>query len=243
MRSAVVIGGVGMAPQIKAFSHSHIIVACPGRLVRLLANGSVNLNAIDTLVLDEADRMLDMGFMPDIKRVIARLPQKRQNLLFSATMPDDIRKLANRILVSPKTVQVANTSPVASVTHSFYATHTARKNEMLENLLARAEHESVLIFTRTKHKAKNLSRKLSNSGYNSTFLQGNMSQGQRQRALDGFRNGSSTSWLRRTSPPVASTATAYPTSSTLTCRTRLRRTPTALGGPAGQAGQETRSAW
>lgn len=189
MRSGVVIGGVGMAPQVKAFSHSQIIVACPGRLVRLLANGSVNLNAIDTLVLDEADRMLDMGFMPDIKRVIARLPQKRQNLLFSATMPDDIRKLANRILVSPKTVQVANTSPVASVTHSFYATHTARKNEMLENLLSRAEHESVLIFTRTKHKAKNLSRKLSNSGYNSTFLQGNMSQGQRQRALDGFRNG------------------------------------------------------
>lgn len=189
IRTSVVIGGVGMAPQIKAFSHSQVIVACPGRLVRLLNKGAVDLHSIDTLVLDEADRMLDMGFMPDIKRIIAKLPRQRQNLLFSATMPKDIRKFADRILVNPKTVKIANTAPVTSVDHSFHTTQNNRKSDILESLLAKDTHQSVLIFTRTKHKAKNLSRKLVNSGYDSTFLQGNMSQGARQRALDGFRKG------------------------------------------------------
>ncbi|WFS63385.1 DEAD/DEAH box helicase [Pseudodesulfovibrio thermohalotolerans] len=189
IRCSAVIGGVGMAPQIKAFRSSQIIVACPGRLVRLLSNGSVRLNAIDTLVLDEADRMLDLGFMPDIKRITAQLPKQRQNLLFSATMPKDIRKFADRILVTPKTVKIANTEPVATVEHSFHKTQNNRKSDILESLLAKSAHESVLIFTRTKHKAKNLSRELTNNGHNSTFLQGNMSQGQRQRALVGFREG------------------------------------------------------
>jgi len=189
MRSAVVIGGVGMNPQIQAFKKAQIIIACPGRLVRLISRGAVCLDMIHTLVLDEADRMLDMGFMPDIKRVLAQLPSRRQNLLFSATMPNDIRKLANTILVEPKTVKVANTAPVASVQHSFYTTQDTRKIGILKDLLEKKEHDSVLIFTRTKYKAKNLARKLTNSGYESTFLQGNMSQNQRQRALDGFRNG------------------------------------------------------
>jgi len=189
IRSGVVIGGVGMNPQIKAFGHCRIIVACPGRLVRLLGKGAVSLNHIDTLVLDEADRMLDMGFMPDIKRILAKLPAKRQNLLFSATMPKDIRKLAENILNNPKTVQVANTKPVESVEHCFYATVNNHKGEVLTRLLDCNDRQSVLVFTRTKHKAKNLARKLASSGYNSTFLQGNMSQSQRQRALDGFRDG------------------------------------------------------
>ncbi|RWU03329.1 DEAD/DEAH box helicase [Pseudodesulfovibrio sp. S3] len=189
VRSDVVIGGVGMNPQIRAFSTCQVIVACPGRLVRLMSKGAVNLHHIDTLVLDEADRMLDMGFMPDIKRILAKLPAKRQNLLFSATMPADIRKLANTILVNPKTVQVANTVAVASVGHAFYTTQNHLKIGLLGKLLDTTDHQSVLIFTRTKHKAKNLSRKLSNDGYNCTFLQGNMSQSQRQKALDGFRQG------------------------------------------------------
>ncbi|BDQ35027.1 DEAD/DEAH box helicase [Pseudodesulfovibrio portus] len=190
IRSCAVIGGVAMGQQIRACKTSQVIVACPGRLVALTSRmGVVNLGTIDTLVLDEADRMLDMGFMPDIKRVIAQLPAKRQNLLFSATMPKDIRLLANKILNNPKTVQVANTSPVASVNHVFYKTHTSQKNALLENLLSRAEHKSMLIFTRTKHKARDLSRKLSQRGWDTTFLQGNMSQNQRQRALDGFRKG------------------------------------------------------
>ncbi|WP_319582774.1 DEAD/DEAH box helicase [uncultured Pseudodesulfovibrio sp.] len=189
IRSGVVIGGVGMNPQIKAFSHCRVIVACPGRLVRLLNKGSVSLNHIDTLVLDEADRMLDMGFMPDIKRILAKLPAKRQNLLFSATMPNDIRKLAENILNNPKTVQVANTRPVESVEHCFYTTANNLKGDLLTRLLDDGDRQSVLVFTRTKHKAKNLARKLSNQGFKSTFLQGNMSQSQRQRALDGFRDG------------------------------------------------------
>ena len=190
IRTCAVIGGVGMGPQIRGCKTSQVIVACPGRLVALSSRmGAVDLSTIDTLVLDEADRMLDMGFMPDIKKVLAQLPATRQNLLFSATMPNDIRTLANNILVNPKTVQVANTSPVASVKHVFYKTQTNQKNALLENLLSKAEHQSMLIFTRTKHKAKDLSRALSQRGWDTTFLQGNMSQGQRQRALSGFRKG------------------------------------------------------
>jgi superfamily II DNA/RNA helicase len=187
--SSIVIGGVGMRPQIKAFSTSNIIVACPGRLVRLMASGDVDLKDVDTLVLDEADRMLDMGFLPDIKRVIAKLPVRRQNLLFSATMPKSILALTKRILVNPKTVQINATSPVSSVEHVFYKTQNARKSALLDEIITRSEHKSMLIFTRTKHKAKNLSRKLGDSGYNTTVLQGNMSQGQRERALKGFRDG------------------------------------------------------
>lgn len=189
MRSSVVIGGVGMNPQIQAFKRSQIIVACPGRLVRLLDRGAVQLDTIHTLVLDEADRMLDMGFMPDIKRILAQLRKRRQNLLFSATMPRDIRKFADNILIEPKTIKVANTAPVESVTHSFYKTQDSQKRTILKDILKKDDHESVLIFTRTKFKAKNLSRLLNNGGFECTFLQGNMSQGQRQRALDGFRDG------------------------------------------------------
>ena len=189
VRSGVVIGGVGMGPQIKALRSAQVIVACPGRLVALIRQGDADLRNIDTLVLDEADRMLDMGFMPDIKRVIARLPAKRQNLLFSATMPKDILALAQRILVNPKTVQVDRTTPVASVKHVFYKTCNEGKKQLLHELLSRSDYRSMLIFTRTKHKAKSLSRQLANSGYDSTFLQGNMSQNQRERALNGFRDG------------------------------------------------------
>ena len=189
LRSAVVIGGVGMAPQIKACATARIIVACPGRLVRLLQQNAVSLRGVKTLVLDEADRMLDMGFMPDIKRVLAKLPPKRQNLLFSATMPSDIRCLAEKILVNPKIVRVDEESSPEGISHAYYRAENNCKLGILEQLLARAEHQSMLVFTRTKHKAKDLARKLTNRGHNATFLQGNMSQGQRQRALDGFRDG------------------------------------------------------
>ena len=188
-RSGVVMGGVSMGPQVRALRSAEVIVACPGRLVALLKQGDANLKNIDTLVLDEADRMLDMGFMPDIKRIIARLPVKRQNLLFSATMPKDILALARRILVNPETVQVDRTAPVESVKHVFYKTPNEGKRALLQELLSRADYRSMLIFTRTKHKAKALSRQLANSGYDSTFLQGNMSQNQRERALNGFRDG------------------------------------------------------
>lgn len=189
IRSAAVFGGVGFNPQIRAVRQSTVIVACPGRLMDLLNQGVIDLSHVNTLVLDEADRMLDMGFLPDIKRIMSHLPDARQNLLFSATMPTDIRKLADRILVEPATVQVANTAPAAKVSHAFYPVRPHLKGGLLEALLDTTDHESVLIFTRTKHRAKNLARKLDRKGHNATFLQGNMSQNQRQRALDGFRKG------------------------------------------------------
>lgn len=189
LRCAAVFGGVGFGPQIKGARGAAVVVACPGRLVALLRDGDINLDHVNTLVLDEADRMLDMGFMPDIKRILSRLPAKRQNLLFSATMPGDIRKLADRILDRPVTVQVDTTAPAVSVSHAIYPVENHLKTRLLDKLLATIDHESVLIFTRTKHRAKNLARQLVNKGHSSTFLQGNMSQNQRRRALDGFQDG------------------------------------------------------
>jgi len=189
MRSAAVFGGVGFTPQIKAARRATVVVACPGRLIDLLSQGVIKLDHVDVLVLDEADRMMDMGFLPDIKRIMSQLPDKRQNLLFSATMPPDIRKLAAGILVDPAMVQVANTAPPESVSHAFYPVRQHLKTGLLEALLDATKHESVLIFTRTKHRAKTLAGKLSQKGLSATFLQGNMSQSQRQKAMEGFKRG------------------------------------------------------
>ncbi len=189
IRSTVVIGGIGMAPQIKAIKSAQVIVACPGRLLGLMAQNAVTLDAIDTLVLDEADRMLDMGFMPDIKKILATLPRQRQNLLFSATMPTSIRNFAGKILVNPKTIKINTASPGSNIKQTFYNTHNQEKAALLEDLIKQSSHQSMLIFTRTKYKAKNLSRRLSKNGHESTFLQGNMSQGQREKALRGFQTG------------------------------------------------------
>ncbi len=189
IRCAAVFGGVGFNPQIKAVSQSTVVVACPGRLMDLINQGAIKLDKVDMLVLDEADRMLDMGFLPDIKRIMSHLPEDRRNLLFSATMPKDIKKLADRILKNPVTVQVANTAPAKRVSHAFYPVDQHLKGRLLEALLKEIEHESVIVFTRTKHRAKNLARKLDRIGHQATFLQGNMTQNQRRRALDGFRDG------------------------------------------------------
>lgn len=190
IRSAAVFGGVGAMPQIQAARRASVIVACPGRLLDLMNQNVIKLDKIDTLVLDEADRMLDMGFLPDIRKIMARLPKRRQNLLFSATMPDDIRDLADKILYRPTTVQVANTAPAKTVEHVFYPVSQHLKNTLLFKVLEQTDYDSLLVFTRTKHKAKNLARRLAARGHKATFLQGNMSQNQRQRSLDGFRDGS-----------------------------------------------------
>nr|WP_203545010.1 DEAD/DEAH box helicase [Desulfovibrio sp. JC010] len=189
IRSAAVFGGVGAMPQIQAARRSSIVVACPGRLLDLMNQGVIKLDKVDTLVLDEADRMLDMGFLPDIRRIMAKLPKRRQNLLFSATMPNDIRDLADKILYRPVTVQVANTAPAKTVEHAFYPVSQHLKNNLLFKVLAETDYDSMLVFTRTKHKAKNLARRLAARGHKATFLQGNMSQNQRQKSLDGFRDG------------------------------------------------------
>ncbi|EPR41602.1 DEAD/DEAH box helicase domain protein [Desulfovibrio sp. X2] len=189
MRSVAVFGGVGMHPQIKALRQSSVVVACPGRLIDLLNQGAADLSQVNTLVLDEADRMLDMGFMPDLRRIMAKLPRERQNLLFSATMPTEIRSLCANLLHEPTVVQVANTAPAESVSHALYPVEAHRKSALLEAILREDEHESVLVFTRTKHRAKNLAQQLSRKGFDTTFLQGNLSQSRRQEALEGFRCG------------------------------------------------------
>jgi superfamily II DNA/RNA helicase len=188
-RSAPVLGGVGQFPQVKALKRASICVACPGRLLDLLNQRKADLSQVDTLVLDEADRMLDMGFMPDIKKIMAKLPKNRQMLLFSATMPKEIRTLAETMMDDPVSVQVSNTAPAAGVSHAFYPVSDRKKSDLLEAMLGGEGTDSVLVFTRTKHRAKSLAQKLSNKGWAAVSLQGNLSQNRRQQALAGFKKG------------------------------------------------------
>jgi ATP-dependent RNA helicase RhlE len=190
-RSTTIYGGVSMYPQIqKLRTGVEIVVACPGRLLDHIRQGTINLSSVEVLVLDEADRMLDMGFVPDIREIIKHVPARRQTLLFGATMPDDIRRLANEILRTPVTVQVDPAAPADTVALALYPVAQHLKTPLLLELLRHTDTESVLIFTRTKHRAKRLGEQLGKAGYQATSLQGNLSQNQRQAALDGFRDGS-----------------------------------------------------
>jgi superfamily II DNA/RNA helicase len=191
LRSMTVYGGVGMYPQIqKLRAGVEIVVACPGRLLDHLNQGTIKLSNLEVLVLDEADRMFDMGFLPDIRKIIQRVPAKRQTLLFSATMPDDIRRLAQDILHTPVTVQVDPAAPASTVAHALYPVGQHLKTDLLLELLRHTDTDSVLVFTRTKHRAKRVGEQLERAGYRAASLQGNLSQNQRQAALDGFRDGS-----------------------------------------------------
>ena len=191
LRSITVYGGVGIAPQIqKLRAGVEIVVACPGRLLDHINQRTINLSHLEVLVLDEADRMFDMGFLPDIRKIIRHVPAKRQTLLFSATMPDDIRRLAHDILHTPVTVQVNPAAPASTVSHALYPVDQHLKTALLLKLLHHTDTDSVLIFTRTKHRAKRLGEQLEKAGYRAASLQGNLSQNKRQAALDGFRDGS-----------------------------------------------------
>ncbi|MGH9340416.1 MAG: DEAD/DEAH box helicase [Acidobacteriota bacterium] len=189
IRIATVFGGVSTHAQIVQLrKRPDIIVACPGRLLDLFQQGALCLNKIDTLVLDEADHMFDMGFLPDIRRVISALPKKRQNLLFSATMPAEIRRLADTILLHPHVVELDHSTPVPTVSHLVYPIgDDMQKFSLLEHVLSEHDFVSAIIFTRTKHRAKRLAEKLERSGHNAVALQGNMSQVQRVKAMEGFR--------------------------------------------------------
>jgi ATP-dependent RNA helicase RhlE len=190
LQSATAYGGVNIRPQIKRFKRGiDILVACPGRLLDHVERRTVDLSRIEVLVLDEADHMFDMGFLPDIRRIIAKVPQQRQTLLFSATMPREIARLANETLTSPITVKVGRTAPAETVSHALYPVAPHMKTEMLKKLLHRTDGGSVLVFTRTKRRAKQLGDKLAKAGYRAASIQGNLSQNKRQAALDGFRNG------------------------------------------------------
>ncbi len=190
VRSVTVYGGVSKHNQIKALRRgAEIVVACPGRLLDLANSRAIDLSHVEVLVLDEADRMCDMGFLPDIRRILKLLPKRRQTLFFSATMPQDIRKLAATILRDPVTVQVGIIAPAKTVSHALYPVSQKLKKQLLLATLEQTRTGRVLIFTRTKHRARNLARDLEKRKYRVTALQGNMSQGARQRAIDGFRHG------------------------------------------------------
>jgi ATP-dependent RNA helicase RhlE len=190
LRSVVIYGGVSVSPQIEALKRGvEIVVACPGRLLDHISQRNIDFSRLETLVIDEADRMFDMGFLPDIRRVAGHLPKKRQTLLFSATMPDDIRRLADEMLHEAVTVQISHTKPIETVSHALYPVAHHLKTALLRELLKTTDTGSVLVFTRTKHRAERLARQLSQAGFRATSLQGDLSQSKREKAIDGFRKG------------------------------------------------------
>jgi len=191
IRACVVYGGVSREAQINKLKRGvDIVVACPGRLLDLANDGAIKLSGIEILVLDEADQMLDQGFLPDIKRIIKKLPVKRQNLVFSATMPHEVRSLIDGLLVNPVEVTVDHTEPHTNISHTFYRTEKNKKNSLLTSILKEGYVGSAIVFTRTKYKAKSLAQRLEKQGFKAASIQGNLSQQQRQRALNDFKNGS-----------------------------------------------------
>lgn len=190
LRSATVYGGVGMSPQVRALrGGAEIIVACPGRLLDHLEGGNGSLANIETLVLDEADHMFDMGFLPAIRAIVKRVPAGAQRLLFSATMPGELRHLAESVLHNPVTVEIGRAAPAETVAHALYPVARNQKTALLKHLLRKHDPRSVLVFTRTKHGAKRLAEQLDRDKFFVASLQGNLSQNRRQEALDGFREG------------------------------------------------------
>jgi ATP-dependent RNA helicase RhlE len=190
VRSLPIYGGVAKGPQAAALRRgAEIVVACPGRLLDHMGDRTIDLSNVEVLVLDEADRMCDMGFLPDIRRILNQLPKQRQTLFFSATMPDEIRTLADSILQQPETVQIDMIAPAKTVSHALYPVPEMLKGKLLLAQLEKVATGRVLIFTRTKHRARNLANDLGSRGYRVAALQGNMAQNQRQRAIDGFRRG------------------------------------------------------
>ena len=190
IRSATIYGGVGPTPQVRALRDGvEILVACPGRLLDHLQQGNAKLQGVEILVLDEADRMLDMGFLPDVKRILKQLPARRQTMLFSATFPPEIESLAAQTLTHPKRIAIGLIRPAFTVTHALYPVPQHLKTALLLALLKQTDTQSVLIFTRTKHRAEKLSRQIGHAGFRATSLHSDRSQGQRQSALAGFKSG------------------------------------------------------
>jgi len=190
VRSVTLYGGVNINTQIQKLKRgAEIVVACPGRLLDHMARGTIDLSRVEVLVIDEADHMFDMGFLPDIRRILKALPARRQTLLFSATMPNEIHCLAKDILKNPITIKVGENAPADTVSHALFPVAQHLKTAFLLKLLGHINSKSVLVFTRTKHRAKRLGEQLARAGFRSTSLQGNLSQSSRQAALNGFRNG------------------------------------------------------
>ncbi|MCL5995097.1 MAG: DEAD/DEAH box helicase [Chloroflexi bacterium] len=189
IRSASVYGGVGMGPQEQAFRQGvDIIVACPGRLLDHIEHGKT-LDGVEVLVLDEADRMLDMGFLPDVRRILRHLPRERQSMLFSATFAPELHSLSAGMLRKPARVDVGNGQPPRRIAHALYPISQHLKTSLTLALLKQSNAYSALVFTRTKHRADRVARQIKQAGYTVATLHSNKSQNQRQQALNGFRSG------------------------------------------------------
>ncbi len=190
LKSATIYGGVGAAPQIQALRNgAEILVACPGRLLDLIGQGHARMKDIEFLVLDEGDRMFDMGFLPDVKRIIAAVPAHRQTMLFSATFPLEVEQLASQSLKHPQRITMGLSRPAYTVTHALYPVPQHLKSALLIELLKRTDTNSVLVFTRTRRRAEKLDRQIKQAGFNVTSLHSDRTQGQRQSALKGFKEG------------------------------------------------------
>ena len=190
-KSTVIYGGVGINPQISALRQGvDIVIATPGRLLDHMQRGTIRLDEVETLVLDEADRMLDMGFIRDIRRIIGALPQQRQNLLFSATFSNEIRQLASGLLDRPEEIQVAPRNETAAlISQVVHPVDKNRKRELLSHMIGSGNWRQVLVFTRTKHGANRLTRQLESDGLSAAAIHGNKSQGARTKALAEFKQG------------------------------------------------------
>jgi ATP-dependent RNA helicase RhlE len=190
LKSMTIYGGTAMSSQLKKLRAGvEIIVACPGRLLDHVGQGTVNLSSVEIVVLDEADRMLDMGFMPDVRKILKYVSNRKQTLLFSATMPDDVRRLTSRIMRNPVVVQIDHSKPPKTVSHDLYPIEPHLKTSLLISLLRKMETKSVLVFTRTRVRTDRVAAQLKRVGFSVAALQGDMPQGKRHAALTGFREG------------------------------------------------------
>ena len=190
IRSATIYGGVGPEPQLRALRDGvEILVACPGRLLDHIEQGNARLDGVEVLVLDEADRMFDMGFLPSVRRILKLVPSRRQTMLFSATFPDEVEQLAAQSLRQPKRIAIGLSRPVQTVAHALYPVPQHLKTGLLLALLKQTDTNSVLIFTRTRHRAQRLAEQIARAGYRVTSLHSDRTQGQRQAALNGFKHG------------------------------------------------------
>jgi ATP-dependent RNA helicase RhlE len=190
LRQTVIFGGVGQNPQTRAIKHGvDILVATPGRLIDLMNQGYIDLGSVETFVLDEADRMLDMGFLPDVRHIITKLPERRQTLLFAATMPDAIERFAAAILHDPVRLRIAPVKETSElIEHSVFFVPQKQKTRLLANLLKTRTVTRALVFTRTKHGADRVARDLNRSGIRADAIHGNKSQGARERSLADFKS-------------------------------------------------------
>ena len=189
MRGVTIYGGVSQSSQVQKLRRgAEIVVGCPGRVLDLIQQGHLNLDHVETLVLDEADHMFDMGFLPGIREIISHLPDQRQNLLFSATMPREVRRLANEMLNNPLVVELNTSAPAATIDHALVMVAERNKRDLLDHVLKNDECDSAIVFTRTKPRARRLAEQLTKAGHKAVGIQGNLSQAARDRAMAGFRS-------------------------------------------------------